>query len=114
MAAIDVPAAKLRLPSGEAVEFNYTNAKLGNPLLDNSKPRLEVGNESVFPAECRQRGITYRAPLWVNINLTVNGRCIDNVEVLLAEIPILLLSNRCNLHGLTRKQLVQKGEEGLE
>lgn len=38
MAALDVPAAKLRLPSGEAIEFCYTNARLGSPLLDNAKP----------------------------------------------------------------------------
>ncbi|KAL3123172.1 hypothetical protein niasHT_010342 [Heterodera trifolii] len=114
IASIDVPAAKIRLPNGDAVEFSYSNAKLGNPLLDNSKPRLEVGNEPIFPAECRQRGITYRSPFWVNISLMVNGRCIDNVEVLLAEIPILLRSNKCNLHGLSREQLIQKGEEGLE
>lgn len=113
-AAEDIPSAKLRLPNGEAVEFWYTNARLGRPLQDNSKPPNDIGNGPLYPSECRQRGITYRAPLHVNIDLQVDGRKIDNVELILGEIPVMLCSKRCNLYGLNRNELIRRGEEALE
>ena len=48
------------------------------------------------------------------IFLKLNGRKIDTVDLILAEIPVMLCSNRCNLYGLKRKELIAKGEEALE
>lgn len=36
LAAEDVPSVKIRLPNGNAVEFSYTNARMGFPSLENS------------------------------------------------------------------------------
>uniref|UniRef100_A0A914LL34 DNA-directed RNA polymerase n=1 Tax=Meloidogyne incognita TaxID=6306 RepID=A0A914LL34_MELIC len=112
--AEDIPPVKLKLPNGDAVEFWYTNARLGKPHLDNSKMGGDIGNCPIYPAECRQRRLTYRAPLNVCIDLQLNGRKIDTVDLILAEIPVMLCSNRCNLYGLKRKELIAKGEEALE
>lgn len=35
LAAENVPSVKIRLPNGDAVEFFYTSARLGFPLLNN-------------------------------------------------------------------------------
>lgn len=68
----------------------------------------------IYPSECRQRGLTYRAPLRVNINLKVNGQLIDSIEHLIGEVPVMLKSNRCNLHGFSAKELIKCGEEAIE
>ena len=44
----------------------------------------------------------------------MDGRKIDTIELILAEIPVMLCSNPCNLHGLKREELIKRGEEGME
>lgn len=36
LAALDVPAEKFRLKTGEAIEIRYTGASLGKPCLDDT------------------------------------------------------------------------------
>lgn len=43
LAAQDVPKIKMKLPSGDAVEFAYSNARLDYPMLSD-------GSKKIFPA----------------------------------------------------------------
>lgn len=40
----------------------------------------------IYPSECRQRGLTYRAPLKVVIQIFVNGIRIESCECLAGEV----------------------------
>uniref|UniRef100_A0A1I7VF12 DNA-directed RNA polymerase subunit beta n=1 Tax=Loa loa TaxID=7209 RepID=A0A1I7VF12_LOALO len=113
LAALDVPAEKFRLPTGEAVELRYTGAQLGYPMIE-MKQGSAVDSLKLFPSECRQRGLTYRGPLKVNVEICLNGAKMDFCEVIVGEVPIMLKSNRCHLRWLTREQLIAHGEEGTE
>lgn len=48
LAALDVPAEKFRLPTGEAVELRYTGAQLGYPMVETKQVRCNYENVSVF------------------------------------------------------------------
>lgn len=74
----------------------------------------DIEQLKIYPSECRQRGLTYKAPLRVNINLKVNGRLIDTIEHFIGEVPVMLRSNRCNLNGLNAQKLIKCGEEASE
>uniref|UniRef100_A0A915C6V3 DNA-directed RNA polymerase subunit beta n=3 Tax=Parascaris TaxID=6254 RepID=A0A915C6V3_PARUN len=114
LAAVDVPIEKFRLPNGEAVEMKYTGAQLGYPALESSGLASSIDAMKIYPSECRQRGLTYRAPLKASIEIRINGVRAECCEVILGEVPVMLMSNRCHLRGLSRSQLVAKGEEATE
>ncbi|VDN38107.1 unnamed protein product [Gongylonema pulchrum] len=114
LAALDVPAEKFRLPNGDAVELRYTGAQLGYPSLEIKGATSVIDQLKLFPSECRQRGLTYRGPLKVGIEIRMNGIRTDLCEVIVGEVPIMLRSSRCHLQWLTREQLIAHGEEGNE
>jgi DNA-directed RNA polymerase I subunit RPA2 len=82
----------------------------------------------MFPAECRQRGLTYRLALiiWINklivfrgaltatVELRVNGNYYSAFQTVLGYIPIMLCSSRCHLRGKSEEEMVKAGEEKLE
>ena len=71
-------------------------------------------NRKTFPSECRERMVTYRSRLMLNVTWSVN----DGEEVLevreAGQIPIMLKSNRCHLEKLSPNQLVEAKEESDE
>lgn len=68
----------------------------------------------MYPAECRQRGLTYRAPLKASISISINGRTMDLVDSIIGDLPIMVRSKRCHLANLSEEELVRFGEEPLE
>uniref|UniRef100_A0A914CW68 DNA-directed RNA polymerase n=1 Tax=Acrobeloides nanus TaxID=290746 RepID=A0A914CW68_9BILA len=113
LAAHDVPKEKFRLPNGDAIEFGYVGVNLGYPILD-LPGTTSNKNVRVYPAECRQRGLTYRAPLKASISISINGRTMDLVDSIIGDLPIMVRSKRCHLANLSEEELVRFGEEPLE
>ncbi|MFH4973590.1 hypothetical protein AB6A40_000299 [Gnathostoma spinigerum] len=112
LAALDVPPEKFRLANGDAVELKYTSASLGYPVL--CRDVVTHDATKVYPAECRQRALTYKAPLKVSVDIRVNSIRLDFCECIIGEVPVMLNSNRCHLKGLTREELLARGEESSE
>ncbi|PAV66793.1 hypothetical protein WR25_10517 [Diploscapter pachys] len=115
-AALDVPVEKFRLPTGEAVEINYTYAMLNKPTVDDARQGAASRGEqlTVLPAECRQRGLTYSGNLRVGIEIRVNGQRIDTLDTVIGKVPVMLRSKACHLAKMTREELIKKGEEPQE
>eukprot|EP00948_MAST-09A_sp_MAST-9A-sp1_P003552 g3552.t1 len=68
-----------------------------------------------FPAECRELGINYTAKLIVRFARRIGkNAAVETYEKSVGDIPIMLRSKHCNLHGLSPKQLVAHGEEANE
>ena len=64
------------------------------------------------PAECRQRDLTYDAPIYADIIETneTTGDSIINRRVVIGRTPIMLRSSRCNLYNCTPNERIEKGE----
>ncbi|KAI8516019.1 DNA-directed RNA polymerase I subunit RPA2, partial [Branchiostoma belcheri] len=82
-------------------------------------PTVAQGNAfsrtlKVFPAECRERGTTYRAGLQARIAWSVDGVNQGSVERMLGEIPLMVKSAHCNLSKLTPAELIKRHEEAEE
>ncbi|KAG2425954.1 hypothetical protein HXX76_013327 [Chlamydomonas incerta] len=102
------------LPGVEAAEEKEYIIKFGQVYL--SRPQItEQDGESVvlFPKEARLRNLTYCAPLYVDVTKTEYTRVGENeVEektetfshVHLGKVPIMLKSERCNLHEASTEQ----------
>lgn len=82
--------------------------KLGKVTV--GKPELTEADGSkklISPAEARLRNLTYSAPIKIELTIRYEGQ-VETAEVDLGKMPIIVKSKACNLHGLTKDQLVEK------
>ena len=82
--------------------------KLGKITV--GKPDLIEADGSkklITPAEARLRDLTYSAPLSIEITIRYEGQ-VESADVELGRIPVIVKSNCCNLHGLSREELIDK------
>jgi len=76
------------------------------------KPKVyESGQsgETRTPWECHVRNLTYSAPLI--LEFIENG---TPVEVEIGQLPIMIKSKACLLHGLSEKEIIELGEDPLD
>ncbi len=71
---------------------------------DGSKRRL-------MPSEARLRKITYSAPCYIEVSSHINGVQRETFTTQIGSIPIMLKSKHCNLHKMSREELVQNNED---
>ena len=65
----------------------------------------------VFPMEARIRKLTYSAPVYLTVSSHINGVQRETFETQIANLPIMLKSRYCNLHGLNEQELIEKNED---
>ncbi|KAK1938441.1 putative DNA-directed RNA polymerase, beta subunit [Babesia divergens] len=66
----------------------------------------------MFPRHAKTAHTTYEAPLVVKFGLKVPGvRSILTKEITAGFIPIMVKSKRCNLDGLSPKEMAEQGED---
>ena len=65
----------------------------------------------VYPMEARIRKLTYSAPVYLTVSSHINGVQRETFETQIANLPIMLKSKYCNIHGLNEQELIDKGED---
>ena len=79
-----------------------------------TKPEITEADGSkraVFPIEARLRGLSYTSPCFIEVSAHVNGVQRESFTTQIGNIPIMLKSKFCHLNGMTKDQLVEKGED---
>lgn len=96
------------------LEHGNTTAKVWLSDLRLENPHDSTGRP-VLPTECRIGGATYSGNLTGTLNYEINGEERSSVEDMsFGKIPIMVGSKKCNLYGMSPKQLVMKGEDENE
>ncbi|KAM4591755.1 DNA-directed RNA polymerase I subunit RPA2 [Odontesthes bonariensis] len=101
-------------------EFMYKNDRVSLSLVEAAiyNPVVAKGNicrdMKVFPAECRGRRCSYKGKLVVDVSWSINGVPRGIIKQSLGQVPVMVKSKLCNLHGLSPKELVQHHEEAEE
>ncbi len=93
----------------EEIEIKLGKIKVGKPQI------VEADGSSHFitPAEARIRGLTYSAPL--NVEITVRQQDqLESHDVEIGKIPVIVKSEVCNLFGMTKEQLIENYIDPLE
>ena len=93
---------------GKRVQFWIESASIGAPTVSDTRTDTRL-----LPRECRERGMTYNAPLTVRVGHAV-GDEVRHVELRVGNVPIMVRSSHCHLHGLEPKALTQLHEEANE
>ena len=94
-------------PEAEEVKFKFGKITVEKPSIieaDGAKRRI-------LPVEARMRNLTYTAPVYLEVSLIIDGKERERAEVQIAEIPVMLKSKLCYLHGHTRQELIESGED---
>ena len=79
-----------------------------------SKPEIieaDGSKRSIYPVEARLRNITYSAPVFLDISAHIDGVQRESFTTQIGSLPIMLHSKYCNLHNLSQKELIEKGED---
>lgn len=79
-----------------------------------TKPEITEADGSkrnIYPIEARIRKLTYSAPVYIEVSAHINGIQRESFTTLVGNLPIMLKSNFCHLHGLSRDDLILRGED---
>ncbi|MBN1386222.1 DNA-directed RNA polymerase subunit B'' [Candidatus Woesearchaeota archaeon] len=79
-----------------------------------SKPEITEADGSkrvIYPIEARLRKITYAAPIFIEVSAHINGVQRDSLKTQIGNLPMMLKSRFCHLHGLSREDLIKNGED---
>jgi DNA-directed RNA polymerase subunit B len=93
----------------EDIEIKIGKIKVGKPEIHEA----DGSSHLITPAEARIRGLTYAAP--VNVEITIKQQDqIESQEVEIGKIPVIVKSEYCNLNGMTKEQLIENYIDPLE
>ncbi|MGC8816592.1 MAG: DNA-directed RNA polymerase subunit B [Candidatus Hadarchaeum sp.] len=100
---------------GIDLDIEGVKVKFGKIYLDSPSTKETDGSRPpLFPSEARLRNLSYTAPIRLEMKLVKNGREQAPEEVYIGELPVMLKSKICRLHGLDEQQLINVGEDPLD
>ena len=76
--------------------------------------KFSIINREIFPAECRERHVSYRGRLRARLEYRLNSQEWKESVRELGQLPIMVRSNRCHLEKCSPAQLVRRKEESEE
>uniref|UniRef100_A0A7N8YA85 DNA-directed RNA polymerase subunit beta n=1 Tax=Mastacembelus armatus TaxID=205130 RepID=A0A7N8YA85_9TELE len=95
----------------ERIALSFVEATIYSPVVSKGSICREM---KVFPAECRGRRCSYKGKLVADISWSINGVPKGIIKQSLGQVPIMVKSKLCNLHGMSPKELVEHHEEAEE
>ncbi|RLN67078.1 hypothetical protein BBJ29_004998 [Phytophthora kernoviae] len=111
LAVSDIARVPVELPNQQRMDIWIENAQLGFPTTENQI----TGEQKLLPSECRQRGVSYTAPLVVTLARSFGGsQNVERVQKVVGELPIMVRSKHCHLNGMSPSELVKAKEEANE
>ena len=79
-----------------------------------TKPEIteaDGSKRSIYPVEARLRKLSYSAPIFIEVSSHINGVQRETFTTQIGNLPIMLKSKYCHLSGLSREELIEKGED---
>ncbi|PIO01849.1 DNA-directed RNA polymerase subunit B'' [Candidatus Micrarchaeota archaeon CG09_land_8_20_14_0_10_60_16] len=99
------------------IEPNVENYQIKLGKIRVEKPTVVEADGSrhpLNPMEARQRDLSYSAPLYLEMTCIIKGVDRKPEDVFIGELPIMLKSKLCYLHGKTQQELVEMGEDPID
>jgi len=79
-----------------------------------TKPEITEADGSkrnIYPVEARLRKLSYSSPILLEISSHINDVQRESITTQIGNLPIMIKSNFCHLSGLSRDELIAKGED---
>jgi len=84
------------------VEIRFGKIRIGKPNVIEADGSTNV----ITPTEARLRSLTYSAPVFVELNVKYAEQS-DSAEVEIGRIPIIVRSDICTTHGMSKEELIK-------
>ncbi len=98
---------KPEVPEIGELLLKFGKVSIGKPCIKEAEGAVR----EILPMEARLRDFSYTAPVYIEITPIVNKVEQEPVNVLLAEMPVMLKSKVCPLSKMTRDELEENGED---
>ena len=90
--------------------MHVADAQIGYPTVKDNNRDVKM-----TPREARERGLTYAGGLRINMMFQVTGNSSDIVvNAKLGDFPIMVMSDKCHIKGMSHAQLLNAREESNE
>jgi len=96
------------------IPHNIEKFKIRFGRINVGKPEITEADGSkrpIYPMEARLRKISYHAPIFLEVSTYINDVQRENFIAEVGKLPIMLKSKFCHLSGLSREELVKRGED---
>jgi len=97
-------------PGIEGYSFKLGKIRVEQPMVQEA----DGSRRLITPMEARMRNLTYASPIFLEIVPTINGIERDMEEVFIGELPVMVKSKLCHLHGLGNNELIDLNEDPLD
>eukprot|EP01038_Epipyxis_sp_PR26KG_P013003 gene13003-17433_t len=104
----DITKSTTKLPSG-TINMKFLSASVSYPLHKD-----DVIDNNITPREARESGLSYAGSLISTVKIDMYDGNTVTISVKMGELPIMVMSDRCHLKGLSHKQLIGLKEEANE
>lgn len=98
----------------ERAHVKLGKIRVGSPVVKEADGAVDV----LYPNDARLRNVSYAAPIYLEMSIvrtTDYGVTDDDpVEVEIGSMPIMLMSNACNMHNLSADELAKFGEDPMD
>jgi DNA-directed RNA polymerase beta subunit len=89
------------------MKLKFSKVHIGRPIIKEA----DGSTRQILPNEARIRNLTYSAPVYVDVIPIINGVQEKPETVHIGNLPIMVGSIVCSTHGLSDKELEEKGED---
>ncbi|MBT6774672.1 DNA-directed RNA polymerase subunit B'' [Candidatus Woesearchaeota archaeon] len=96
------------------IPHNIEKFKIRFGRITVGKPEITEADGSkrpIYPTEARLRKISYYAPIYLEVSTYINDVQRESFIAEIGKMPIMLRSKYCHLHGLSREDLIKRGED---
>jgi len=94
-------------PDVDDFKIRFDKIWVTNPEITEA----DGSKREIFPTEARLRKLTYSAPIFIEVSAHINGVQRESFTTLLGNMPIMLKSKLCHLHGMDGDALIKHGED---
>lgn len=88
-------------------EVELGEVRVGEPSVKEADGSLR----EILPQEARLRGISYAAPIFLEMTTKGEGEVKEQKEVKIGEMPIMIRSDKCPLSDMNEEELIEAGED---
>ncbi len=96
--------------SSTNLSLEFGEVRVGKPEF----VEVDGSYHPITPHECRERNLTYTAPVYVEVIKLVDGSPTERKEIHLCDIPIMVKSKLCVLKDKSREELIKLKEDPLD
>ncbi len=96
------------------IPHNIEKFKIRFGRISVGKPEITEADGSkrpIYPMEARLRKISYYAPIYLEVSTYINDVQRESFVADVGKMPVMLKSKYCNLDGLSREELIKRGED---